>query len=118
MTDRKAREWTARLRTMDVIVRVAEGEDGQPVSLSAAFGPPGNALAVAVDAMCAAATINLKHGLGVEHVVHAWLGQRFEPAGETGDELAPLCLSVSDYLARSILARYGTPVPLVVEQDR
>ena len=97
--------WTAAIGGMRVSVRLSRDSEGRPVDLHASMGPPGSSLALAVEAVTTAASINLRAGVPMQAITRKWAGQRFDPAGPTGDPSAPQCTSVVDYLARAITAR-------------
>jgi hypothetical protein len=101
----RAEHWTARIGGQTVSAYLTLDDDGRPWAVHATVGKAGSDLGSYLGVVCAAATVCLRAGVPLSAVMRKWRGQRFEPCGETGDELAPECTSVVDYLARSIAAR-------------
>lgn len=103
----RAEHWTAKIQGVGLEAWIAKDDEGRVRAIKATLGPTGNPLGAALDLVCAAATVSLSRGVPLAAVTKQWRGQRFEPAGETGDPLAPECSSVVDYLAAAIERRAG-----------
>jgi hypothetical protein len=106
------KSWTATVGGYPITVRVAEDEHGLPMDVQASCGPPGNAVAMLMECILRVSSMSLAAGVPLREVVKGLSGHRFPPDGPTSDPLAPSCLSLVDYVARSLEARYLVPAQL------
>lgn len=53
-----------------------------------------------LDGLALTVSLSLQHGVPRETIADKFIGQRFEPAGLTGDAQYPMVTSVLDYLGR------------------
>lgn len=98
--------WSAVIGGVRLTVWVGVDQHGEP-ALDVAYGPPGNPLETMLRALAGSITVGLRNGVPLSAYTRGLLGQRFEPAGPTGDVEVPDCTSVVDYMARSLQARCG-----------
>lgn len=91
-------------------------EDGRLGEIFIKIGKPGSEGAV-WDQLAIVFSIALQHGVALEELCGKLRATRFEPSGATSNQDIPRCTSVSDYLARWLLGKYGKPVATVDEAE-
>jgi hypothetical protein len=96
--------WDATIQGATVTVRVEHDEEGAVSDIHATIGKPGNPLGVALECVWRSASLSLRRGVPLGHVLKGLTGHG-APGGETSDPLVPWAGSVCDYVAKSVQAR-------------
>ena len=88
--------------------------DGSPGELYITLAKKGSALAAITDCWAWAISLLLQHGVPIDDIIAKAKGWRFEPAGRTANDAIPTALSVVDYIARWMEARFtgGASLPV------
>ena len=116
MLPERRRSWTQAVRIADQRVYLCVGEyaDGRPGEIFVDVSKQGTFLRGVMGSLARMVSIALQCGSGVEVVVHALRGLDYPPAGPvTGSDAVKDCLSVTDWIASELEARYMTPAPKV-----
>lgn len=103
-----ATTWTATIGGLPLRVWVEQDDSGRVVEIRAAYGKEhsGSGFAAVLGLVCASWSIALRAGMPLRKLVETFTGTKFSPKHETGDESQPRCMSVVDYLARSLGNRF------------
>jgi hypothetical protein len=94
--------------TAGVLIAAAH-RDGDLAGFELRVGKHGSTLAGMTDAIGAAASIALQHGAPLTEMTEQWRGTRYEPAGATNDPDIRNATSLTDYVARWLLAGFPAP---------
>lgn len=104
--------WEATVAGARVRVAVREGPDGLPAEVCATLpdAPMGAAIPTMMEAISRGINVGLARGANLREYTHALKGNRFVPSGDVvGDPHITTAVSVVDYMARSLEARYALP---------
>lgn len=82
--------------------------DGRPGEVFIKMSKEGSTLSGLIQGFCRAFSLALQHGLPVSEAADRFRGMRFEPMGHTNNPDIPEASSILDYLARYLLANYGS----------
>ena len=93
-------------RQTDGYIQVGLYEDGRPGELFVKVGKSGGEGAV-WDQFAIAFSIALQYGAPLENLCAKFVNTNFEPSGHTSNKDIPRCTSVTDYLAKYLLKRFG-----------
>jgi hypothetical protein len=85
---------------------VTEHPVGRPVEVFVRAGKQGSTLAGMCEALSQVVTVALRNGVPVEEIAEPLRGLHFEPAGRTSDQEVPDVTSLTDYVARRLVADY------------
>jgi len=85
---------------------VGEYEDGCPGEIFIRAAKQGSTLAGVMDALSAAVSLGLQHGVPLSEFVKEYQGTKFEPAGATNWPELPTCSSIIDLIFRHLARHY------------
>jgi hypothetical protein len=105
----RAQTWIQNIDGYEVVLSIAENDDGRPVNVTLQAGTIGSQLRAMGECLAKALSMLLAAGVPAEALGHALEHRAFAPAGLTGDPDTPSCSSVADLIA-SKLALYGPVV--------
>jgi len=98
--------WTASIGGLQVTCAVARDQAGQITELQANAGKLGSDTNNWIAALAQSISVGLRRGVPLSAYVHGLSGHCQPPFnGETGDPLAPRCMSLQDYLSKALEAR-------------
>jgi len=104
----------------DIYLTANPYEDGSLAEVFCSIGQAGSTLSAIVDAWCTAVSKGLQHGIPLEVLVRGEIGKRFEPCGmmpgRSSNPEIPHPASVTDYIARWLLGRFGHETKARVEE--
>lgn len=80
--------------------------DGRPGELFVVMHKVGTIERGLCDSVARLVSMALQRGIPLDDICGRLIGQRFEPAGVTGDSEFPMVLSFGDYLGRWMKARF------------
>ena len=117
LPDRR-RSWTQTVRIggQRVYLCVGEYDDGRPGEIFVDVSKTGTFLRGVMGTLARMASMALQCGAGVETIVHSLRGLDYPPHGPVeGSDAVTECLSVTDWIAAELAARYMVaptePVP-------
>jgi ribonucleoside-diphosphate reductase alpha chain len=88
---------------------VGHHEDGTPGEIFVnGFGNEGSFLSGMLGCWAKAVSVGLQYGVPAEQFAHQFIGEEFEPRGETSNPEIWNASSVPDYIWRWFMARYGS----------
>ena len=106
--------WTQRvvIDGQSVYLTVGEYADGRPGEVFIDVSRQGTFLRGVMGSLARMISISLQCGAGIEVVVHALRGLDYPPAGAVvGSPTVESCLSVTDWIASELCARYMEAPP-------
>lgn len=98
--------YTITMGDFDGHLITGEYEDGSLGQIFIWSGKQGSTLRGVFDSLSTAVSIGLQHGVPLESYVEKYIGQKYEPAGFTGDEDIVEATSVCDYIFRRLALDY------------
>lgn len=104
------------VRELDGYIRANTYPDGRLGEIFITIGKPGSTDAM-YDQWALLASIALQHGISVNDVFGKFVGQRYGVSGGTKNPNISQCSSILDYVAKYIIARYGTKVETLPADD-
>src|SRR5947207_961914 len=84
--------------------------DGRPGELFLSMKNDRTPLASMIDQFAIAFSLALQYGCPISSLCQKFQGQRFEPCGLSKNKSIPMTTSVTDYVARWLLTRFGEKV--------
>lgn len=91
-------------------------EDGTLGEIFVRISKEGSTISGLLDAWATAVSIMLQYGVPLDVIVNKFRGAKFEPSGWTGNEVAPLATSITDYIVRWLDSRFGASSSEVVKR--
>ena len=119
LPDRR-RSWTQEvvIEGHHVQVGFGEYEDGRLGEVFIDISQEGTFLRGVLGTLARTVSISLQHGASVEMIAHALRGIDYPPCGQVfGSPNVTECDSITDYVAREILANYGIKEENIVKQS-